>query len=210
MVFGNGKKENITDFIYTTFKDFSNFRNTNFTSGLNFSSVNLKQEPNFLNAKVSKEGTDRETFRIIKYSFDAKGNKLEANKFFIYEMKAYSKELLATKGNYAEKFVFFTNYLASSFGRSYIRPFVLLVILLGFYVGFYEFYQAWYQSSIYSLTEPFRTISKVLNSSAKSFLPFSRFIEVRKGFEFISLLFYVLFAILTWQIIIAVKRHTER
>ena len=36
VVFGDCKRENITEFIYTTFKDFSNFRNTEFKSGLNF------------------------------------------------------------------------------------------------------------------------------------------------------------------------------
>ena len=66
------------------------------------------------------------------------------------------------------------------------------------------------RSNIYILPEPIHTIAKYLNDGAKSFLPFSRFIQERKGFEIISLIFYVLFAILTWQIIVAVKRHTQR
>lgn len=210
VVFGNGKSGNKTEFIYTTFKDFSNFRDTKFKSGLSFSKANFKQEPNFLNTKINTEDTDRETFRIIKQSFDDVGNKLEANKFFAEEMIAYSKELLRKNGNYSEKFVFFTNYLVSNFGKSYVKPLVLLIILLFLYIGLYEFYRVWYQSGIYHLPEPLSNISNGLNNSAKSFLPFSRFIQERKDFEFISLIFYVLFAVLTWQIIVAVKRHTQR
>ncbi|WLW66054.1 hypothetical protein [Psychrobacter sp. van23A] len=197
-------------FIYTTFMSFSNFRNTKFLSGLDFENSNLKEQPNFLKTIISPKNTNRETFRIIKKSFDDVGNQLEANRFFVEEMNAYSKELIASDGNYSEKIVFFTNYITSSFGRSYIRPFLLLVLSLCFYVGSYEFYVAWYQSNIYILPEPIHTIAKYLNDGAKSFLPFSRFIQERRGFEFISLIFYVLFAILTWQIIVAVKRHTQR
>lgn len=209
-VVGKDTEEYQAKFIYTTFMSFSNFRRTNFLSGLDFENSNLKEQPNFLKTKINPINTNRETFRIIKKSFDDVGNQLEANRFFVEEMNAYSRELIASDGNYSEKIVFFTNYIISSFGRSYIRPFLLLVLSLCFYVGSYEFYEAWYQSNIYILPEPIHTIAKYLNDGAKSFLPFSRFIQERKGFEFISLIFYVLFAILTWQIIVAVKRHTQR
>nr|WP_289055213.1 hypothetical protein [uncultured Psychrobacter sp.] len=207
---GKDTEEYQAKFTYTTFMSFSNFRSTKFLSGLDFENSNLKEQPNFLKTIINPKNTNRETFRIIKKSFDDVGNQLEANRFFVEEMNAYSKELIASDGNYSEKIVFFTNYITSSFGRSYIRPFLLLVLSLCFYVGSYEFYAAWYQSNIYILPEPIHTIAKYLNDGAKSFLPFSRFIQERKGFEFVSLIFYVLFAILTWQIIVAVKRHTQR
>lgn len=68
--FSNGLEVNKTVFEYTTFKDFSNFRNTKFPSGLDFSTANLKQEPNFLNTDINLNGTDRETLRIVKNSFE--------------------------------------------------------------------------------------------------------------------------------------------
>ncbi len=90
---GNLDYEYVAKFIYTTFQDFSNFRNTNFHSGLDFENVNLKEQPNFLNAIVNQENTNRESFRIIKNSFDSVGNKIEANRFFVQEMKAYKQEI---------------------------------------------------------------------------------------------------------------------
>ena len=93
VVFGDGCIDNRADFIYVTFKDFSNFRDTNFKSGLNFSRANLKQEPNFLNAKVNVNHTDRETLRIIKNSFEKVNNKIESNRFFIHEMSSYREEI---------------------------------------------------------------------------------------------------------------------
>ena len=87
--FGDDTEKNITDFTNTTFKEFSSFREANFTSGLRFSQANTKQEPNFLNADINTKYTDRETLRIIKNSFEKVNNKIEANKFFISEMKYY-------------------------------------------------------------------------------------------------------------------------
>lgn len=220
VIFGDSLIENRTDFIYVTFKDFSNFRDTYFKSGLNFSRANLKQEPNFLNTKVSTEYTDRETFRIIKNSFESVGNNLEANKFFILEMEAYSKDLFKDfdrdskkheilDKRYAEKFIFVSNWLISGFGRSYIRPLLLLMSSIFAYNIFYNFYEMFYKTDIYSLPRDISMISDFLNNSARGFFPFSRFVEKRKGFEFISLLFVIWFAILTWQIIVAVKRNTQ-
>lgn len=218
--FGDGKEENITDFKHTTFKEFSSFREADFTSGLKFSQANTKQEPNFLNAKLNTNFTDRETLRIIKNSFESVGNNLEANKFFILEMEAYSKELFkdfdkdgkesdVLDKRYAEKFIFVSNWLISGFGRSYIRPLLLLISSIFAYNIFYSFYEIFYKTDIYSLPRDISMISDSLNNSARSFFPFSRFVEKRKGFEFISLLFVIWFAILTWQIIVAVKRNTQ-
>ena len=55
--------------------------------------INLKESPNFLNTKIEPKNTNRETFRITKDSFDKIGNHIEANKFFVYEMKKH-KELV--------------------------------------------------------------------------------------------------------------------
>ena len=73
----------------------------------------------------------------------------------------------------------------------------------------YNFYEMFYKTDIYSLPRDISMISDFLNNSARGFFPFSRFVEKRKGFEFISLLFVIWFAILTWQIIVAVKRNTQ-
>lgn len=272
-VFGDGGKENITDFIYTTFKDFSNFRNTKFKSGLNFSSANIKQEPNFLNTDINLVGTDRETLRIIKNSFEKSNNKIEANRFFVHEMNAYRKEIrvvpdmkflfhkvkllkksdilgifnrlivfiksvgVSSKGCRRPKFICFykipkyiiffvkkifdflpiffrniivnVNYYISGFGASYIRPLTLLLVSVALYTYMYEQYKKHWRVREYALPYNLDFITEQLNMAARNFLPFARFISEKSGFEFASLMFYVLFGVLTWQTIVAVKRHTQ-
>lgn len=259
VIFGDSLIENRTDFIYVTFKDFSNFRDTHFKSGLSFSRANLKQEPNFLNTKINAEYTDRETFRIIKNSFDDVGNKLEANKFFAEEMKAYKKELDGIKlkeieyvksikendrdikykktekykGSRRSRWVFNANDFISEFGENYLRPIFILTISVVVYTVItlwnkYYFkknpyftswdwlnntsWSKWYfESHEYFLScEGFDIFSGFWNELAINILPFRVFIKDRNGIEFISLFFYIWFAILIWQIIIAVKRHTQR
>lgn len=91
VVFGKKSKDYLSFFTYVTFKNFSNFREAQFLSGLDLSRVNLKEQPNFLNAYIEPKNTNRETFRIIKNSFDKNGNHIEANKYFSQEMKAYKE-----------------------------------------------------------------------------------------------------------------------
>lgn len=295
VVFGNEKKENITEFIYTTFKDFSNFRNTKFTSGLNFSSANIKQEPNFLNTDINLVGTDRETLRIVKNSFAQNNNKIEANRFFVHEMNSYREEM---KGitydnvifikikeyyrnikNHINKIVgclndivdcivsldnsFFAiyfiivitpifilfellffllripiiifkyinndfnfkhlvlniNYFISSFGESYIRPIIIFLFSIGFYTYISEVHAdifgeepvEWYVALLrdFVTQDWFVSLSKFLNACAANVPLFSKALESKSGIQFISLLFFIWFGILTWQIIVAVKRNTQ-
>uniref|UniRef100_UPI001919EC04 hypothetical protein n=1 Tax=Psychrobacter frigidicola TaxID=45611 RepID=UPI001919EC04 len=262
VVFGDGKSENKTEFIYTTFKDFSNFRDTKFKSGLSFSKANLKQEPNFLNTEINTKDTDRETFRIIKQSFDDVGNKLEANKFFTEEMKAYKKELNDIKVMEIEyirkikennkdvkikkykkdkvyeesrraRWVFNVNNFISEFGENYLRPIFILIISVFVYTVITVWNKWYFKSHVYFASldwvnnaswskwyfeshdyfmswKWFDAISSFFNEFAVNILPFRVFIKDRNGIEFISLFFYIWFAILIWQIIIAVKRHTQR
>lgn len=94
-----GKKDNFsqeyqTKFIYTTFMSFSNFRKAVFHSGLDFERANLKEQPNFLHVKIEgDENTNRETYRIIKNSFDKVNNKIEYNKFFVYEIRSHKRDI---------------------------------------------------------------------------------------------------------------------
>ena len=188
-------------FTYTTFMSFSNFRHTKFHSGLDFENSNLKEQPNFLKARISSKNTNRETFRIVKHSFDNVGNKIEANKFYSKEMDAYRREM---KGEFkpSERFVFCMNNFISEFGTSYLKPILLLIILFEVYIILLSYY-----GGAYSL---YGTIVQLdmLNNLAKDFLLFSRFLKV--GFEFVSLIFYIFSGILIWQIAVAIKRHTQR
>lgn len=195
-------------FIDTNFMSFSNFRNTKFLSGLDFSTVNLKQEPNFLKTYVHPKGTDRETFRIIKNSFEKSNNKIEAGNYHTREMNAYIKEL-NFHDNFWQLIVLHANNLISRFGQSYIIPFLLLVGCIALYSYLLNSYQETLQFRNYEMQYGIEEITEWLNTGARNFLPFARFISDKRGFEFVSLIFYIAFAILTWQTIVAVKKQTQ-
>ncbi len=85
--------EELAEFEYVTFKDILTLRNTKFLSGLDIENINLQNDANFLKTKVELKNTPRETFRLIKHSFDKIGNILEANKFYSLEIQKKEKEL---------------------------------------------------------------------------------------------------------------------
>lgn len=205
---GKDTEEYQAKFVYTTFMSFSNFRSTIFLSGLDIESANLKERPNFLKTKISPKNTKRETFRIIKKSFDDVGNQMEANRFFVEEMKAYNKEL--DDGNKWDRLVYLANEEISDFGGSYTKPIKLLLLSIVIYTSWLSIHQSYFEEHIYFIHPWFDCLSKLANNSAKNFLPFSRFLVGKNGMEFISLVFYIWFGILIWQIIVAVKRHTQR
>ncbi|WHI46579.1 hypothetical protein [Microbulbifer sp. VAAF005] len=196
----------IAKFEYATFTSFANFRGAAFNLGLDLERVNLDESPNFLNVSIESAGTNRETFRVIKDSFDGIGNHIEANKYYVLEMKKYREELSQEPPS-QEKFIFHLNSLISDFGNSYIRPIGWIVatsIVFSLLVMGYEanvIYKCW-------IFKPYVWISGPLNTVASNFLPFKRFLK--EGMEFVSLIFYILNAGLVWQTIVALKRHSRR
>ena len=116
------------EFEYVTFLNFTNFRKAKFHNGLDFEHTNLKESPNFLNAEINYQNTNRETFRILKHSFDKIGNQIEANKYFALEMRKYKEELKTKKGLSAEKAVLWLNESISNFGSSIFTPLFLMVV----------------------------------------------------------------------------------
>lgn len=212
-VFGFDKNCNsdnsfVAKFTYATFLCFVNFRNTKFNCGLDIENINFKESPNFLNTEINAKYSNRETFRIIKDSFDKIGNNIEANKYFSYEMKKYKEELKNTNKK-QERFIFFLNEKISNYGQSYVRPIFLMIISSAIY---YLLVLGHKNNLLYKICTDFNGIltrvSGIFNGMSKSILPISRFLT--DGMEFISLIFYIIFASLIWQTLIAIKRHTKR
>ena len=203
-------KDLISKFQYVTFLDFINFRKSKFHNGLDIANTNIKDMPNFLDIYVSFLNTDRETFRIIKNSFDQSGNYIEGNKFFSDEMKKYKEELKKKpwKNHVQEKIVFLFNDKISNFGKNYIQPIAWIL----FFVICYNFisygYEKNYLYSYPSLNPYIRYITDLLNDGVKTIKPLEKILK--EGMEFISLLFYIIFSILIWQTVVALKRHTKR
>ena len=195
-------------FRHTTFLGFVNFRDANFLSGLDIQYINSTATPNFLNATINPAKTNRETFRIVKHSFDRLGNQLEGNKAFALEMKKYGEEL-RNSGWTQERLIFQLNEWISDFGQSYLRPigwifFTSLLysaLIIGHEVNLlYRIHPEW--------NDYISLVSDLFNELSANIIPFQRLL--REGMEFLSLVFYVLISSLVWQTIVAVKRHTKR
>ena len=207
----NKLREEISIFKYATFLDFINFRNTNFKSGLDIENINIKEAPNFLNMSIEFKNTNRETFRIIKHSFDKISNNIEANKYFIQEMKKYKEDLKKKTliGNMQEKIIFYLNDIFSSFGQNYLKP---IIWLIGFALLYNFILYGYEQNWLYTIYPPanhfIQSVTNFFNDIAKNILPFAKFLK--KDLEFLSLLFYIIFSILIWQIIVSIKRYTKR
>lgn len=207
--FERKNKEYMAIFKYTTFLSFTSFRNSRFHLGLDLENANLKEAPNFLNIQLLSDNTNRETLRIIKNSFDKIGNHIDANNFFVKEMKKYKQELSRQGGNWQERMILWFNEKASDFGQSYIKPIVWLLLIAMIYSGLIYAQENDY---LYRIYPPFNNallwLSQSINGVAKNIIPFKSF--AKEGMEFLSLIFYIIFASLTWQTIVAFKRHTKR
>ncbi|MCP5061603.1 MAG: hypothetical protein GY936_03960 [Ignavibacteriae bacterium] len=198
----------IAKFTYATFLSFVNFRNTNFCSGLDIENINLKESPNFLNTNINEKYSNRETFRIIKSSFDKIHNYIEANRYFTYEMQKYKEELKGSNKT-QEKLMLFLNEKISNYGQSYIRP---IFYMIATSIIYYLLILGYENNILYeihpSINGTLEKISSFVNNVSKNILPFSKLLK--SGMEFVSLVFYIIFASLIWQTLVAVKRHTRR
>ncbi|MGJ0338451.1 hypothetical protein [Aliarcobacter cryaerophilus] len=204
----NMQESYIANFQYVTFLSFINFRNTKFKSGLMFEDTNLKEYPNFLNSDIEFENTSKETYRIIKYSFDKLGNHIEANKYFAREMKKYKNELSKNCSWSQERFIFWFNETISNYGQNYFKPTLLLLLssflytLLILLSGNLEF-KNWLKEHTLVLL-----IIKFLNSWFSSIIIFNKVLP--KNLEFITVLFAIFQSTLIWHILVAVRRHAKR
>lgn len=209
----------ITQFKFTTFLDFSNFRNAYFYSGLRLDEANFKLPPNFYNAKIDDESTNRETYRIIKNSFDMVGNKLEANKFYSLELTKYKNELYCRKAlakrklNRSqlcqERVVFQVNSCGSRFGQSFSRPiFIILIVMALFLILSYGKQQNWLYKIMPQYNSEIACVVNFFNSFAETLIPFTPL--QKSGMEFLSLVFGLAFSVLIWLTITAIKMHTRR
>jgi len=211
-IFGNNvpHESEVAVFKYVSFLDYSYFRRATFNSGLDLETTNLEEYPNFLYINVEPSYTNKETFRIIKHSFDKVGNTTEANKFFAYEMEKEGKNIKYSE-DLNKKIMLNLNHWVSNFGQSWLKPLVWIFIfaiihsLLNYAIDNNTFKLVDSKSSIYDFLQ---FISNSANQIAKNILPFKKALE--EGKEFISLLFLIINSVLIYNLIVAVKRITKR
>ncbi|MBE0508803.1 MAG: hypothetical protein IBX50_19125 [Marinospirillum sp.] len=200
-------------FYYASFSGHASFRGSKFFGGLDLDRADFSGEANFLGVDADGgniKNTTRETYRLIKHSFDKIGNHLEANKFFAKEMDKYREEVSGNKSlPLWDRAVFHINKNASDFGQNYLLPLVWLVYFSSVFYFLYwvHDYEKWLETP-QKFTCGASGYYANINCFASKFTPFKQFLV--PGMEFLSLIFYVIFAILIWQTVVALKRHTRR
>ncbi len=214
--FERGSKKNIAEdmqsivgFRFCTFDKMINFRNVRFGIALDLRLSNRKELPNFLGAvfkRAARKKTDRETFRIIKNSFEAVGNHVEANEYFAMEMEAYRLELKGRFDKLSERFLLTCNYWMSKHGQSYLLPLFWIALLMFVFQGVRYGFE---QNRLYLLFPDIEQFVSAMNAWASSLIIFKPLMG-EEGLEFVSLLFGVLFSTLVWQTLSAIRRHMRK
>jgi len=135
--------ENI-DFKYTTFEELVLFRKTIFHKKLNLIDSIIKEEANFLGIKNRDEENlkpsnieNRETARIIKYSFEKQANIIESNKFYALEMDK-EREELEFKINPTQWLIFTIHNISSNHSQDIKLPILWILSISFFYIGFLQ------------------------------------------------------------------------
>lgn len=81
---------------------------------------------------ISKINAPKEMFRQLKYVNDSQGNYVEANNFYVMEMKKHHNEIKAYKwlsAYWQDKLIFHLNEKISDFSRSWFLPLVWFLIV---------------------------------------------------------------------------------
>ena len=130
--------------IHTRFDDLALFNDVDVNTLL-LDNTFFNKEANFL--KIEVTNLDRETARIIKYSFEKQGNIIESNKFYAKEMEERRKELAITIEDKKEKslktwkdyFVFKVHGITSNHSQDWLLS-LYWIFIVGSTAFFYELY----------------------------------------------------------------------
>lgn len=208
--------DQISTLNYVTFYSFINFSSAKFNKPLNLGNTN-QQQPNFLNATFTKQaaaGTDRETFRIIKHSFDAVGNHVEASKYFALEMQAYRRELKNEKaeGHRRERVLLSANAIISNHGQNYLYAlfwFGVIICIIGLVLVNDSMSEQLIDTRF---TGPlvWQCIRDWMNTLALGFLPLSSLFKDREHLAAFLLFSTLILSGVTWHLLVAVRRHSKR
>lgn len=209
----DGSKAEVFLFSASSFDHVLSMEEAEVSKCISLRSCPFGKPPNFLNCNLSDEvirTADRETFRIIKNSFDSVGNNLEANRYYAFEMNAYLTELRDdSKGMFFERWLLELNGFLSEHGQNYWRPLAgILMLPVLYWLAGVSYREQWLYGLDTRLDYLLQNLAMILNGYARSvvwFLP-----DNAKGIEFIALLLGVLLSTLVWHFLVAVRRHKRR
>jgi hypothetical protein len=197
-----------------------NFKNTDFNNFNVQKARKLLRDVSFVDSRINilnwgniqEIKAPRNIFRLIKHVYDEEANYIEANKFYSMEMKKHKEQIdkhLWFSSFWEEKSLFLVNKIASNFGQSYIRPVGWIVFFALLYsLIIYGNDHNWLMRSNPYLSKVLNTIVHLANYPLKEFKPLEKILK--KDFECMSFFFNIIFSVLIWQTIVAVKRHTKR
>ena len=137
VVFENTLFQNKADFKLTTFSKLGMFKNSTFVKLLNLEDSIIQGEMNFFNVKTNT--LTRETARVIKYSFEKIGNKIEANKYHALELEQKRIELKDKKckslSEIRDNIVFTIHYWSSSHSTNWFKA-LCWIFIIGIFTNF--------------------------------------------------------------------------
>jgi len=206
--------------IYRNFRcNKMNFKNTDFNNFNIEKARKLLRNVSFIDSRINilnwgnihEIKAPKNTFRALKHTYDSQANVTEANKFYAMEMKKYKEELKdkPNKGHWQEKSIFWINEKMSNFGQNFLKPIGLIAFFSIMYgVIIYGNEHEWLMHLSPDASQALNTLVHWINYPLKEFKPLEKILK--KDYEFISLIFNIIFSVLIWQTIVAVKRHTKR
>lgn len=207
--------DQFADFERVSFHKAANFRDVVFYIPVDLRNTVFLQTPTFLGSVFKSEAkrqTDRETFRIIKQSFVAVNNQIEADRIYALEMEAYRSELKRNKGSLKERFLLGFNACISNHGQNYTRAtFWLLgcISLIALVLANDQPENQWIPTYI-SMPDWWLSMTQMLNGFALGFLPFSTLYEGREHLALFIMLATFGLSGITWQLLVALRRHSRK
>lgn len=195
-----------TLFNNVVFHESVNMRETVFEQKLDLRRSIFNRTLNCLGITIQSKSVGRETYRIIKNSFDTIGNKIEANRFYSKEMSSYRDELCKKQfdwRNWSEIVLTGLNKITSNFGQSYIYPLIWILFFAMLHFQFWKYAGTGHYSGHSLLTNINIFITK-------AFPLFGSKGVKNEGFEFLGFLFYLVYSGLIYQFIVALKKHSKR
>lgn len=201
----------------TSFKYTVDFSEAQIDQNLTLHSSLFNQSPNFLATKFSKKALkniDRETFRIIKHSFQSIGNNIEANKYYAYEMEAYRRYLKNSKdneqGTRRERVLLGFNALISKHGQDYVRASFWLIFCMAITAFVVANDESQWIRTYFDMPNWWVNVCNIANGLALGFLPLSGLYDGREHLAFFLMLSTIAISTTSWHLLVAIRRHSKR
>ena len=207
--------DQFAEFERVSFHKTANFRDVVFYIPVDLRNTVFLQTPTFLGSVFKSEAkrqTDRETFRIIKQSFVAVNNQIEADRIYALEMEAYRSELKRNNGSFWDVFLLNFNAYISNHGQNYIRAACWLlgcISLIALVLANDQPENQWVPTYI-PMPDWWLSMMQMLNGFALGFLPFSTLYEGREHLALFIMLATFGLSGITWQLLVALRRHSRK